>query len=331
MNKKKIDEQHLTALIIFGSFALFIVAVAAFLLWAAIVLFPEQPHSSELSRLSDSDTDTFETVSLYPADAQDQSDPLLPLDYIVSPLDDYQLFELLYEKYGNDIGYVEVRLPSDWDTNESYNHLPDDKLLLQAHKLIRYAVNHGYSASTVLSFAQKNLKEEILSRVSLSTITIPHVVFMTDLPDTSPVKSFSFSVSYYNLPDDPLPITCYDEQNEPVKCTPDDFTQLITDSLSLHQENFSTFGSMKESLPVFVRHLLRDYGVTAVMTVWEIKVSSPHRYSYVVNTNTGKIHRSTCYEVKKILEENRIYTDDSAMYHDMGYSYCQKCLGNMGN
>lgn len=48
-------------------------------------------------------------------------------------------------------------------------------------------------------------------------------------------------------------------------------------------------------------------------------------YSYVINKNTGKIHRADCSSVKNMNESNKIYTNDLSAYTGDKYSKCKNC------
>lgn len=47
---------------------------------------------------------------------------------------------------------------------------------------------------------------------------------------------------------------------------------------------------------------------------------------YVVNTNTDKFHKPSCYSVKKIQSQNRYdYHGDRDLLINLGFSPCQNC------
>ena len=48
-------------------------------------------------------------------------------------------------------------------------------------------------------------------------------------------------------------------------------------------------------------------------------------YSYVLNTNTMKIHRASCSSVKQMSEENTDYTNDYDAAIAAGYVPCKRC------
>lgn len=48
-------------------------------------------------------------------------------------------------------------------------------------------------------------------------------------------------------------------------------------------------------------------------------------YSYVLNTNTMKIHRASCSSVDQMNEENTDYTNDYDAAIAAGYVPCKRC------
>ena len=51
-------------------------------------------------------------------------------------------------------------------------------------------------------------------------------------------------------------------------------------------------------------------------------------YSYVLNTNTKKIHQPSCSSVMEMASHNREYTNKSAEELEReGYVKCQRCFG----
>ena len=52
---------------------------------------------------------------------------------------------------------------------------------------------------------------------------------------------------------------------------------------------------------------------------------NPVSYSYVLNTNTMKIHRASCSSVSRMSEENKGYTNDYDGAIAQGYVPCKKC------
>ena len=58
----------------------------------------------------------------------------------------------------------------------------------------------------------------------------------------------------------------------------------------------------------------------------EKKSEYVYKTTYVLNTNTKRFHRSTCYEVKKIKSSNKkTYTGTRKDVIAKGYSPCKKC------
>ena len=53
---------------------------------------------------------------------------------------------------------------------------------------------------------------------------------------------------------------------------------------------------------------------------------NPISYSYVLNTNTMKIHRAGCSSVSQISEENKGYTNDYDGAIAQGYEPCKRCM-----
>ena len=61
-------------------------------------------------------------------------------------------------------------------------------------------------------------------------------------------------------------------------------------------------------------------------TVGAASGGSSSDYSYVVNKNSGVIHRATCSSVSNMNEENKLYTSESiASLTAQGYHPCQRC------
>ena len=52
---------------------------------------------------------------------------------------------------------------------------------------------------------------------------------------------------------------------------------------------------------------------------------NPVSYSYVLNTNTMKIHRASCSSVSRMSEENKGYTNDYDGAIAAGYTPCMVC------
>ena len=52
---------------------------------------------------------------------------------------------------------------------------------------------------------------------------------------------------------------------------------------------------------------------------------NPVSYSYVLNTNTMKIHRASCSSVSQMSEENKGYTNDYDGAIAQGYVPCKRC------
>lgn len=57
----------------------------------------------------------------------------------------------------------------------------------------------------------------------------------------------------------------------------------------------------------------------------EPAADDPVSYSYVLNTNTMKIHRASCSSVKQMSEENTDYTNDYDAAIAAGYVPCKRC------
>ena len=53
---------------------------------------------------------------------------------------------------------------------------------------------------------------------------------------------------------------------------------------------------------------------------------NPVSYSYVLNTNTMKIHRASCSSVSQMSEENKDYTNDYDGAIAQGYEPCKRCM-----
>lgn len=53
---------------------------------------------------------------------------------------------------------------------------------------------------------------------------------------------------------------------------------------------------------------------------------NPVSYSYVLNTNTMKIHRAGCSSVSQMSEENKGYTNDYDGAIAQGYEPCKRCM-----
>ena len=53
---------------------------------------------------------------------------------------------------------------------------------------------------------------------------------------------------------------------------------------------------------------------------------NPVSYSYVLNTNTMKIHRASCSSVSQMSEENKGYTNDYDGAIAQGYVPCKRCM-----
>lgn len=53
---------------------------------------------------------------------------------------------------------------------------------------------------------------------------------------------------------------------------------------------------------------------------------NPVSYSYVLNTNTMKIHRASCSSVSQMSEENKGYTNDYDGAIAQGYEPCKRCM-----